>query len=283
MRTNTAAGTGRRSTEPAVCALRHLHLQTPRVRGVAERCEVAGRPPHSEADAPLADGPVKAALASSGTLPCVLLTTPHSGRTDPSQASLLHQGLRTPRVLALTRGSRASNSQAADLMLTVYRMEEIVGGTVGALHILARREGHNRAIIRGCPSSHLPATLQRDRETSRGFAAGHLVSLLLTRKRAAMIAGGATLLFSELCTAGMRVLLTTPLLFCSGCRRTRAKQYQEAEPGAQELPIPEGQENLWGNDHMAPRSPGGARPGRLSVRPGSPSVASGPRTYPPRI
>ena len=28
------------------------------------------------------------------------------------------------------------------------RMEEIVEGTVGALHILAR-EGHNRAVIRG--------------------------------------------------------------------------------------------------------------------------------------
>ncbi len=43
---------------------------------------------------------------------------------------------------------RTSRGQSAGSYADGVRMEEIVEGTVGALHILAR-ESHNRAIIRG--------------------------------------------------------------------------------------------------------------------------------------
>lgn len=47
----------------------------------------------------------------------------------------------------LQRASISSNGQGSGYVDGV-RMEEIVEGTVGALHILAR-EAHNRAVIRG--------------------------------------------------------------------------------------------------------------------------------------
>ena len=46
------------------------------------------------------------------------------------------------------RGSMASGGSGGGAYADGVRMEEIVEGTVGALHILAR-ESHNRAIIRG--------------------------------------------------------------------------------------------------------------------------------------
>ena len=49
--------------------------------------------------------------------------------------------------LSLQRASISSNGQGSGYVDGV-RMEEIVEGTVGALHILAR-EAHNRAVIRG--------------------------------------------------------------------------------------------------------------------------------------
>lgn len=52
----------------------------------------------------------------------------------------------------LTRQQRSSVASGGSGSIGAYadgvRMEEIVEGTVGALHILAR-ESHNRAIIRG--------------------------------------------------------------------------------------------------------------------------------------
>ena len=49
--------------------------------------------------------------------------------------------------VVLQRASISSNGQGSGYVDGV-RMEEIVEGTVGALHILAR-EAHNRAVIRG--------------------------------------------------------------------------------------------------------------------------------------
>ena len=48
----------------------------------------------------------------------------------------------------LSRRGGQQPGAAAGSYADGVRMEEIVEGTVGALHILAR-EGHNRAIIRG--------------------------------------------------------------------------------------------------------------------------------------
>ena len=49
-------------------------------------------------------------------------------------------------ILYFQRASISSNGQSSNYVDGV-RMEEIVEGTVGALHILAR-EAHNRAVIR---------------------------------------------------------------------------------------------------------------------------------------
>ena len=51
-------------------------------------------------------------------------------------------------VVPLQRASISSNGPPMTGYVDGVRMEEIVEGTVGALHILAR-EAHNRAVIRG--------------------------------------------------------------------------------------------------------------------------------------
>ena len=78
-------------------------------------------------------------------------------------------------------------------------MEEIVEGTVGALHILAR-EGHNRAIIRGL--SVIPIFVQllyNEIENIQRVAAGVLCELAADKEGAAMIEQeGATAPLTEL-------------------------------------------------------------------------------------
>ena len=76
--------------------------------------------------------------------------------------------------------SRGSSAQPAGSYADGVRMEEIVEGTVGALHILAR-EPHNRAIIRGL--SVIPIFVQllyNEIENVFRASAAHLeVSLIL--------------------------------------------------------------------------------------------------------
>ena len=78
-------------------------------------------------------------------------------------------------------------------------MEEIVEGTVGALHILAR-EPHNRAIIRGL--SVVPVFVQllyNEIENIQRVAAGVLCELAADKEGAQMIEGeGATAPLTEL-------------------------------------------------------------------------------------
>merc|ERR1712227_1081926 len=104
------------------------------------------------------------------------------------------------------------------------RMEEIVEGTVGALHILAR-EGHNRAIIRGL--SVIPIFVQllyNEIENIQRVAAGVLCELAADKEGAVMIEQGEQLLLSQnFFTAEMKELPHTQLLFCSVCSRTRVE------------------------------------------------------------
>ena len=78
-------------------------------------------------------------------------------------------------------------------------MEEIVEGTVGALHILAR-EPHNRAIIRGL--SVIPIFVQllyNEIENIQRVAAGVLCELAADKEGASMIeTEGATAPLTEL-------------------------------------------------------------------------------------
>ena len=95
--------------------------------------------------------------------------------------------------------SRGSSAQPAGSYADGVRMEEIVEGTVGALHILAR-EPHNRAIIRGL--SVIPIFVQllyNEIENIQRVAAGVLCELAADKEGAAMIEQeGATAPLTEL-------------------------------------------------------------------------------------
>lgn len=92
-----------------------------------------------------------------------------------------------------------SGSQAAGTYADGVRMEEIVEGTVGALHILAR-ESHNRAIIR--QQMVIPIFVQllfNDIENIQRVAAGVLCELAADKEGAEMIEQeGATAPLTEL-------------------------------------------------------------------------------------
>ena len=95
--------------------------------------------------------------------------------------------------------SRGSSAQPAGSYADGVRMEEIVEGTVGALHILAR-EPHNRAIIRGL--SVIPIFVQllyNEIENIQRVAAGVLCELAADKEGASMIeTEGATAPLTEL-------------------------------------------------------------------------------------
>ena len=94
---------------------------------------------------------------------------------------------------------RTSRGQAAGSYADGVRMEEIVEGTVGALHILAR-DAHNRDIIR--KSNVIPIFVQLlydEMENVQRVSAGVLCELSADKEGAAMIEGeGATAPLTEL-------------------------------------------------------------------------------------
>jgi catenin beta 1 len=102
------------------------------------------------------------------------------------------------RAFTDTQG-RASRGQSAGSYADGVKMEEIVEGTVGALHILAR-DPHNRAIIRN--SAVIPIFVQLlydDIENIQRVAAGVLCELSADKEGAIMIEGdGATAPLTEL-------------------------------------------------------------------------------------
>ena len=94
---------------------------------------------------------------------------------------------------------RTSRGQAAGSYADGVRMEEIVEGTVGALHILAR-DLHNRSIIRGL--SVIPIFVQllyNEIENVQRVAAGVLCELATDKEGAVIIESeGATAPLTEL-------------------------------------------------------------------------------------
>merc|ERR1719216_617792 len=282
VRTIIAAGDREEITEPAVCALRHLTSRHPECEVSQNAVRLQGGLPtivrlmHPPSRWPL----VKAVIGLIRNLAlCPANTAPL--RENGSIPRMVHLLI---RAFQDTQGrSRTSGSQPAGSYADGVRMEEIVEGTVGALHILSR-EAHNRAIIRGL--SVIPIFVQllyNEIENIQRVAAGVLCELAADKEGADMIESeGATAPLTELLHSRNEGVATyaAAVLF----RMSEDKGGEYTKRLSQELKsslYQRGQEeNLWG-DQMAPadlQEVLGVGPGQRFPS-GPPSVASGPRTY----
>ena len=245
VRTIIAAGDREEITEPSVCALRHLTSRHQECELAQNAVRLQGGLPtivrlmHPPSRWPL----VKAVIGLIRNL--ALCPANHAPlRENGAIPRLVHLLIRafqdTQGVGTLSRRGGTTPGSYADGV----RMEEIVEGTVGALHILAR-EGHNRAIIRGL--SVIPIFVQllyNEIENIQRVAAGVLCELAADKEGAVMIEQeGATAPLTELLHSrneGVGKLEKyknnlenvtifsyfqphTQLLFCSVCPRTRVE------------------------------------------------------------
>merc|ERR1711971_12254 len=287
VRTIIAAGDREEITEPAVCALRHLTSRH-------QECEVSQNAVRLQGGLPtivrLMHPPSRWPLVKAviGLIRNLALC--------PANHAPLRENGAIPRLVHLlirafqdTQGtlqrSRTTGTQPAGSYADGVGMEEIVEGTVGALHILAR-EAHNRAIIRGL--SIIPIFVQllyNEFENIQRVAAGVLCELAADKEGAAMIEQeGATAPLTELLHSRNEGVATyaAAVLF----RMSEDKGGEYTKRLSQELKsslYQRGQEeHLWG-DQMAPADlqevlgVGHAQVGGFPS--GPPSVASGPRTY----
>merc|ERR1711953_1315300 len=149
-----AAGDREEITEPAVCALRHLTSRHP-------ECEVSQNAVRLQGGIPtiarLLHPPSRWPLVKA-----VIGIIRNLALCPANQAQLREHGTIPRLVHLLIRAfqdiqGRTSRGQAAGSYADGVRMEEIVEGTVGSLHILAR-ELNTRSIIRGL--SVLPIFVQ---------------------------------------------------------------------------------------------------------------------------
>merc|ERR1719187_3109426 len=282
VRTIIAAGDREEITEPAVCALRHLTSRHPECEVSQNAVRLQGGLPtivrlmHPPSRWPL----VKAVIGLIRNL--ALCPANHAPlRENGAIPRLVHLLI---RAFQDTQGrTRTSGSQPAGSYADGVRMEEIVEGTVGALHILAR-EAHNRAIIRGL--SVIPIFVQllyNEIENIQRVAAGVLCELAADKEGASMIeTEGATAPLTELLHSRNEGVATyaAAVLF----RMSEDKGGEYSKRLSQELKsslYQRGQEeSLWGTDHMPPTDLqemlGGVDP---IYGQGPPSVASGPRNY----
>lgn len=201
VRTVIHAGDREEITEPAICALRHMTSR------------------HTEAEM------AQNAVRLSGGLPVIVrLLQPPSrwplikaliglvrnlALCPANHAPLRDQGVITRLVQLLIRAFQdiqrrssvvsSGSGQPQGSYADGVRMEEIVEGTVGALHILAR-ESHNRAVIRGL--SVIPIFVQllyNEIENIQRVAAGVLCEIASDKEGADMIEQeGATAPLTEL-------------------------------------------------------------------------------------
>lgn len=147
VRTILQAGDREDITEPAVCALRHLTSRHPESEMAQNAVRLHyGLPVLVKLLHPPSRWPLIKAVV--GLIRNLALC--------PANHAPLREHGALPRIAHLLirahqdterRASISSNGQGSGYVDGV-RMEEIVEGTVGALHILAR-EAHNRAVIRG--------------------------------------------------------------------------------------------------------------------------------------
>ncbi|KAF6203603.1 hypothetical protein GE061_001935 [Apolygus lucorum] len=203
VRTIVTAGDREEITEPAVCALRHLtsrHVESEMAQNAVRLnygLQVIVKLLHPPSRWPL----VKAVIGLIRNL--ALCQANHAPLRDHGAIHhlvrlLLRAFQDTQRQSTLTRNSTAANATPS-VYADGVRMEEIVEGTVGALHILAR-ESHNRAIIRG--QLVIPIFVQllfNEIENIQRVAAGVLCELAQDKEGAEMIEQeGATAPLTEL-------------------------------------------------------------------------------------
>merc|ERR1719330_1223732 len=195
VRTIIAAGDREEITEPSVCALRHLTSRH-------QECELAQNAVRLNGGLPtivrLMHPPSRWPLVKA-----VIGLIRNLALCPANQAPLRENGTIPRLVHLLIRAfqdiqGRTSRGQAAGSYADGVRMEEIVEGTVGALHVLGRDE-HNRAIIRGL--SVIPIFVQllyNEIENVQRVAAGVLCELASDKEGVAIIeAEGATAPLTE--------------------------------------------------------------------------------------
>ncbi|KAL0272384.1 UNVERIFIED_CONTAM: hypothetical protein PYX00_005374 [Menopon gallinae] len=189
VRTIVNAGDREEITEPAVCALRHLtsrHVESEMAQNAVRLnygLQVIVKLLHPPSRWPL----VKAVIGLIRNL--ALCQANHAPlREHGAIHHLVRLLMRAFQDTQRQRSSVASNgSQPPGAYADGVRMEEIVEGTVGALHILAR-ESHNRAIIRG--QLVIPIFVQllfNEIENIQRVAAGVLCELAADKEGAEMI------------------------------------------------------------------------------------------------
>ncbi|XP_015513274.1 armadillo segment polarity protein isoform X2 [Neodiprion pinetum] len=201
VRTIVSAGDREEITEPAVCALRHLtsrHVDAEMAQNSVRLnygIQVIVKLLHPPSRWPL----VKAVIGLIRNL--ALCPANHAPLREHGAIHHLVRLLMRAFQDTQRRSSVAStgSQQAAGAYADGVRMEEIVEGTVGALHILAR-ESHNRAIIR--TQTVIPIFVQllfNEIENIQRVAAGVLCELATDKEGAEMIEQeGATAPLTEL-------------------------------------------------------------------------------------
>ncbi|EEB09826.1 Armadillo segment polarity protein, putative [Pediculus humanus corporis] len=201
VRTIVNAGDREEITEPAVCALRHLtsrHVEAERAQNAVRHnygIQVIVKLLHPPSRWPL----VKAVIGLIRNL--ALCPANHAPLRE--HGAIHHLVRLLMRAFQDTQRQRSSVASSGSQQPGAYadgvRMEEIVEGTVGALHILAR-ESHNRAIIRG--QLVIPIFVQllfNEIENIQRVAAGVLCELASDKEGAEMIEQeGATAPLTEL-------------------------------------------------------------------------------------
>lgn len=199
VRTILQAGEREDITEPAVCALRHLTSRHPEAETAQNAVRAHyGLPVLVKLLSPPSRWPlIKAVIGLIRNL-----------ALSPSNHAPLREHGALPRIVQLMmrahqdtqrqRSSAASNGSSGSVVDGV-RMEEIVDGTVGALHILAR-EVQNRAVIRGLNCIPLfVQLLYSSIESIQRVAAGVLCELAADKEGAEIIEQeGATAPLTEL-------------------------------------------------------------------------------------
>lgn len=200
VRTILQAGDREDITEPAVCALRHLTSRHP-------ECEMAqnavrlhyGLPVLVKLLHPPSRWPlIKAVVGLIRNL--ALCPANHAPLREHGAIPRIVQLLfRAHQDVQKKQTGSGGNNQTSGAYVDGVRMEEIVEGTVGALHILAR-EGHNRAVIRGLNCIPLfVQLLYSPIENIQRVAAGVLCELAADKEGAEVIEQeGATAPLTEL-------------------------------------------------------------------------------------
>ncbi|XP_064646088.1 catenin beta-like [Lineus longissimus] len=199
VRTILQAGDREDITEPAVCALRHLTSRHPEAEMAQNAVRLHYGLPvlvkllHPPSRWPL----IKAVVGLIRNL--ALCPANHAPLREHGALPRIVQLLIRAHQDTQRRSSSGSSGPNTNGYVDGVRMEEIVEGCVGALHILAR-EGHNRAVIRGLNCIPLfVQLLYSPVENIQRVAAGVLCELAADKEGAEVIEQeGATAPLTEL-------------------------------------------------------------------------------------